>query len=184
MSAGLAVLISGRGSNLRAILKSPVGRQVRVVISDNPQAAGLATAEEHDVATRVLSPDEFHSPVEWGARLAALFDEIDPAIIALAGFMRIIPPAQAKAYHGRMVNIHPSLLPAFRGLRTHERAIEEGAKEHGCTVHYVAEEVDAGEIIDQRRVPVMPGDDPQTLAARVLREEHDMYPKTLETLLR
>ena len=183
MNVSMAVLISGRGSNLRAILESPAGEHVSAVISDNPQAAGLQTAKAHGKTVHVVSPKDFTSAEEWTRQLLAVLREVNPKLVALAGFMRVLPPSVVRAYSGRMINIHPSLLPQFRGLDTHARALAAGAAEHGCTVHYVDEGVDTGEIIAQAKVSVLPDDDEDSLAARVLKEEHRLYPKIISQLL-
>ena len=179
---GIAVLISGRGSNLRAILRSDVGKKVSAIISDNPQAAGLQLADECDKPAFVISPEDFSSADEWAEKLAELLRALRPQMIALAGFMRILPPPIVREFAGKIVNIHPSLLPAFPGLRTHARAIAAGAKRHGCTVHYVSEKVDGGKIIARREVEVLPDDTEDALAARVLKQEHILYPQVLAEL--
>ncbi len=183
MEDGIAVLISGRGSNLRAILRAPAGAKVAAVISDNPRAAGLQIAEEYDKPAFVVAPEDFSSAAEWAEKLAELLRAARPKIIALAGFMRVLPPSVVREFAGRMVNIHPSLLPQFPGLRTHARALAAGAQRHGCTAHYVSEKVDGGEVIARREVAVLPGDDENTLAARVLEQEHLLYPQVLSALL-
>lgn len=180
---GLVVFISGRGSNLHAILKSPVGMHVLAIVSDNPEADGLRYAEEFDKPAFVISPDDFDTLQEWEEKIVELLDAAAPKAVALAGFMRILSPKTVRAYAGRMVNIHPSLLPAFRGRNTHKRALEAGVKQHGCTVHYVSEVVDGGEILAQVEVPVLPDDTEDTLAARVREQEHILYPKVLAELL-
>ena len=183
MDGGIAVLISGRGSNLRAILRSAAGAKVAAVVSDNPQAAGLQIAEEYGKPVFVVAPEDFSSATEWAQKLAELLRAARPQVIALAGFMRILPPPLVREFAGRMVNIHPSLLPQFPGLHTHARALAAGAQRHGCTAHYVSEKVDGGEIIAQREVAVLPGDDEDALAARVLEQEHLLYPQVLSGLL-
>ena len=183
MSAGLAVLISGRGSNLQAILRSPVGAQVTAVVSDNPQAAGLEYARAHNKPAFVVTPEDFDSAKDFSQKMIELLQAIDPQLIVLAGYMRILSAAVVCAFAGRIVNIHPSLLPAFPGRDTHARALAAGAVAHGCTVHWVTADVDGGEIIACRRVPVRAADDEPTLAARVLAEEHVLYPQVLAKLL-
>lgn len=183
MSAGLAVLISGRGSNLQAILRSPVGAQVTAVVSDNPQAAGLEYADAHNKPAFVVTPDDFACSEDFSHKMIELLRAIDPQLIALAGYMRILSAAVVAAFAGRIVNIHPSLLPAFPGLNTHARVLAAGAAVHGCTVHRVTPQVDGGEIIARREVAVRAGDDEQTLAARVLAAEHALYPQVLAELL-
>ncbi|MBC7946060.1 MAG: phosphoribosylglycinamide formyltransferase [Burkholderiales bacterium] len=180
----IVVLISGRGSNLRAILEAiDVGLPLRIagVISDKPTAAGIELAHRYGIASRVVDhgaypPDEragFHDA------LASAIDEFDPALIVLAGFMRILSAAFVARYKGRMMNIHPSLLPAFPGLHTHRRALEAGVKFHGCTVHFVSETLDSGPIIVQAVVTVRDDDTEASLACRVLEQEHRIYPLAL-----
>ena len=183
-TGGIVVLISGRGGNLRAILESAAGAHVAAVISDNPDAAGLRHAEEFGKDAFIIAPEDFSDAAEWEEKLTETLEVIAPKIIALAGFMRILSPPFARAYAGRAVNLHPSLLPQFPGLNTHARALAAGAKEHGCTAHYVAAEVDGGEIIAQCKIAVLPGDDAGSLAARVAAAEHKMYPQTLLELLK
>ncbi|MDM5148140.1 phosphoribosylglycinamide formyltransferase [Candidatus Persebacteraceae bacterium Df01] len=183
MGEGLVVLISGRGSNLQAILKSPVGAQVISVISDDPNASGLDIAQKAGIDTYVVAAADFSVVAEFEEKLVELLQAIAPKIIALAGFMCILTPTIVQSFAGRIVNIHPSLLPNFPGLRTHERALAAGEKEHGCTVHWVIEEIDAGGIIAQKKVPVRVDDTADTLAARVLAEEHRLYPAVLADLL-
>lgn len=179
----VAILISGGGSNMVALVRAMAGdfpaRPV-LVLANDPQAGGLARAREMGIATAVVD----HRPhggdrAAFEAELAAAIDASRPDIIALAGFMRILTPGFAEAYAGRMLNIHPSLLPRYRGLHTHERALAAGDTEHGCTVHAVTAELDGGPILGQARVPILPGDTPETLAARVLPMEHRLYPAVL-----
>ena len=191
----IVILISGGGSNMDAILRAAKTDQwesrwkakVSVVISSRPTAEGLAIAEQHGVATRVLDHTQFATaPAPREAFDAALLAEIDtyaPALVVLAGFMRILTPQFVAHYAGRLINIHPSLLPAFPGLRTHQRAIEAGCKFAGATVHQVIAELDHGPILAQAVVPVMADDTPDTLAARVLTQEHLLYPKAIAKLL-
>ncbi|MBE8159068.1 MAG: phosphoribosylglycinamide formyltransferase [Betaproteobacteria bacterium] len=183
-TSGIAVLISGRGSNLRAILESPAGAHVSAVLSDNPDAAGLRVAAAGGKDAFIVAPEDFSAASEWADKLAETLAAVAPKIVALAGFMRILPPPLVRALAGRAVNIHPSLLPQFPGLNTHARALAAGAREHGCTAHYVSEKVDGGEIIARRKVPVLPGDDAESLAARVLAAEHKLYPQVLLELLK
>ncbi len=178
----LVVLISGRGSNLQAIIDGannglPVDLQA--VISNRPDAAGLAKAREHGIEARVLDHTAFANRQEYDHALQALVDSYEPALVVLAGFMRILTTAFVDHYRGRMLNIHPSLLPAFPGLDTHERALEAGVREHGASVHFVTEEVDGGPVIIQAKVPVQAGDTPEVLAARVLEQEHRIYPQAI-----
>ena len=179
----IVVLISGRGTNLQAIVDAiadgslPV--DLRAVICNEPHAAGIerARAAGYEVAT--LNHREYPSRERFDAALAALVDSFDPELVVLAGFMRILTPRFVRRYAGRLVNIHPSLLPELPGLDTHARAIRAGARVHGATVHFVTEELDGGPIIIQERVPVFPQDDPGSLAARVLEREHVILPRAL-----
>jgi len=177
----VVVLISGRGSNMQALLDA--GLPVSAVISNVPDAAGLVIARARGVAVRVVAHREFSSREAFDAALAEEIDRHAPRLVALAGFMRVLTPAFVQRYEGRLVNIHPSLLPAFPGLETHERALADGVKVHGCTVHFVTAELDHGPIIAQAAVPVRPNDTAATLAARVLRQEHVIYPQALRWFL-
>jgi phosphoribosylglycinamide formyltransferase-1 len=175
----LVVLISGRGSNLEAILQARLPARVAAVISNNQQARGLAVAREHGVATAVVDHRAFPGRDAFEAALAAEIERHRPDLVALAGFMRILTSAFVERYRGRLMNIHPSLLPAFPGLDTHRRALQAGVRIHGCTVHFVTPALDSGPIIVQAAVPVLPGDTEQALAARVLAEEHRIYPQAI-----
>ncbi len=177
----VVVLISGRGSNMQAILEA--GIPVSAVISNKADAAGLAVAARHGVATGVVEHRRFATREAFDAELAAEIDRHSPRLVALAGFMRVLTPAFVARYAGRLVNIHPSLLPDFPGLDTHARAQAAGVKRHGCTVHFVTAELDHGPIIAQASVPVLPGDTPDTLAARVLQQEHQLYPRVIRWFL-
>jgi phosphoribosylglycinamide formyltransferase-1 len=177
----LVALISGRGSNLQALLDA--GLPVCAVISNRADAKGLELAAARGIATRVVDHRAFGSREAFDAALAAELDRFAPRVVALAGFMRVLSPAFVARYEGRMLNIHPSLLPAFPGLDTHERALAAGVKVHGCTVHFVTAELDQGPIVIQAAVPVHPGDDAAMLAARVLRQEHVIYPRAARWLL-
>lgn len=182
----IAILISGRGSNMAALLDAEQDAyEVALVISNRPDAAGLDRARAAGV--EALAIDHKH----YGKDREAFERELDAAlrareieIVALAGFMRVLTPYFVRAWAGRLVNIHPSLLPKYPGTDTHARALAAGDAEHGCTVHLVVEEVDAGEILGQARLAVLPGDTPETLAARVLELEHALYPRCLEELAR
>ena len=176
----LVVLISGRGSNLQAILDG-AGRDelpvdIRVVISNRPGAYGLERARQGGVPTAVVDHQAFPDRQAFEAALGERIDAERPHLVILAGFMRILSPAFVEHYWGRIFNIHPSLLPKYRGLHTHERALAAGEREHGASVHFVIPELDSGPVIVQARVSVLPGDDPDTLAARVLEQEHRIYP--------
>lgn len=177
----IVVLISGRGSNLRAILEA--GLPVAAVLSNSPDAAGLAFAAQRGVATSVVAHESYRSREAFDAALAAAIDGYAPSLVALAGFMRVLTPEFVARHEGRLMNIHPSLLPAFPGLATHARALEAGVKLHGCTVHFVTAELDHGPIVIQAAVPVLPQDDVDTLAARVLAQEHVIYPRALRWFL-
>lgn len=177
----VVVLLSGRGSNLQALLEA--GIPVAGVISNVAGAGGLAIAAARGIPAQTIAHPEFASREAFDGALAAAIDRLAPKLVALAGFMRILTPGFAQRYAGRLVNIHPSLLPSFTGLDTHARAIAAGVKLHGCTVHFVTAELDHGPIIAQAAVPVRGDDTPESLAARVLREEHVLYPRALQWFL-
>ena len=176
----IVILISGRGSNMEAIVQrcAAEGWPARVVgvVSNRPEAAGLAFAQGQGVATAVVDHRAFGRREDFDAALAQAVDAFEPDLIVLAGFMRVLGAAFVQHYAGRMLNIHPSLLPAFPGLHTHQRALEAGCKAAGATVHFVTPELDHGPIVMQSVVPVRPGDDEAALAARVLATEHVIYP--------
>ncbi len=178
----VVVLISGRGSNLEALLEARLPVEFACVISNKPDAAGLAIAARHRVPTAVVNHRDHPGRAEFDAALAEEIDRHRPDLVVLAGFMRVLTDAFVRRYENRLINIHPALLPAFPGLDTHARALAAGVKLHGCTVHYVTPEVDSGPIIAQAAVPVLAGDTPATLAARVLRQEHRLYPQVLRWL--
>ena len=159
------------------------GARVAAVISNKADAQGLVFAREQDIATAVLDHKAFESREAFDAELMAAIDHHNPVLVVLAGFMRILTPGFVAHYAGRIINIHPSLLPAFTGLHTHQRAIEMGCKFAGATVHRVTNELDHGDILEQAVVPVLPGDTAQTLASRVLTQEHLIYPRAVERLL-
>jgi len=179
----LVILISGRGSNMEAIVKACAAEgwpaEVCAVISNRPDAAGLQFAAAHGIATAVVDHKAHASREAFDAELARVIDGFSPDLVVLAGFMRILAPGFTARYARRMLNIHPSLLPAFSGLRTHERAIEMGCKIAGVTVHFVTAELDHGAIVMQAAVPVLPGDDAKALSARVLSAEHRIYPQSV-----
>ena len=177
----IVVLISGRGSNMQALLDA--GLPVSAVISNRGAAKGLALAAAQAVPTSVLEHRDYARREDFDAALAAEIDRFEPRLVVLAGFMRILSPAFVARYAGRLVNIHPSLLPAFTGLDTHRRALEAGVKLHGCTVHFVTAELDHGPIVIQAAVPVRAGDTAETLAARVIRQEHVVYPRAVRWFL-
>ncbi len=177
----IVVLISGRGSNMQALLDA--GLPVSAVISNRGAAKGLALAVARGVPTCVIEHQGYASREEFDSALAAEIDRFAPRLVVLAGFMRVLSPAFVARYAGRLVNIHPSLLPAFAGLDTHRRALEAGVKLHGCTVHFVTEELDHGPIIIQAAVPVRADDTAETLAARVIKQEHVIYPRAVRWFL-
>lgn len=187
----IVILISGGGSNMAAIVRTAqqedwgrhLGARVAAVISNKPDAGGLDFAREQGIAALALDHRGFASREAFDAELAALIDQHDPALVVLAGFMRILTPGFVHRYAGRLVNIHPSLLPAFPGLHTHQRAIDAGCRFAGVTVHQVTAELDVGPILEQAVVPVLPGDTAEALAARVLSQEHLIYPRAVRALL-
>lgn len=174
------MLVSGSGSNLQAFIEAcrdpSYSCTVAAVISNRPGAPGLERARAAGIATGVLDHTDFASREDFDAELARRIDAHAPDLVILAGFMRILTAGFVRHYAGRLLNIHPSLLPRYPGLHTHQRAIEAGDAEHGATVHFVTEDLDGGPAILQARVPVLPGDTPQSLAARVLEREHRIYP--------
>jgi phosphoribosylglycinamide formyltransferase-1 len=179
----LVVLISGRGSNLQAILDQAASGEwpvdIAAVISNRPGVQGLERARQAGVPALELDHKNYPDRPEFEAALIELIDRQQPDLVILAGFMRVLTPGFTEHYRGRLFNIHPSLLPKFRGLHTHERALAAGETEHGATIHFVTAELDGGPIIVQARVPVLPDDDPDTLAARVLAQEHRLYPQAI-----
>ena len=191
----IVILISGGGSNMAAIVKTAqregwhdkLGVRVAAVVSNKATAGGLVFARDHGIATEVLDHKNFASREAFDEALAALIDRFDtpgePALVVLAGFMRILTPGFVARYEGRLLNIHPSLLPAFPGLHTHQRALDAGCKFAGVTVHQVTAELDHGPILAQAVVPVLPSDSADDLAARVLTQEHIIYPRAIANLL-
>jgi phosphoribosylglycinamide formyltransferase 1 len=179
----IVILISGRGSNMQAIVRACAteGWNARVVavISNRADAPGLEFARQHGIAAVAIDHTAFETREAFDAELAKALDGYAPDAVALAGFMRILTDGFVEHFAGRLINVHPSLLPAFTGLQTHRRAIEAGCKLAGATVHFVSPALDHGPIIAQAVVPVLPGDTPQTLAARVLDREHVLYPRAL-----
>ena len=179
----IVVLISGQGSNLDAIVRASEAQdwpgRVVAVVSNRADARGLQSAEAHGIATEVLDHKAFAERAAFDAALAGTIDRHSPDLVVLAGFMRILTPELVARYEGRMLNVHPSLLPSFTGLNTHRRAIEHGCKFAGATVHFVSAELDHGPIVAQAVVPVLPGDDEATLARRVLAAEHVLYPRAV-----
>jgi len=177
----LVVLISGRGSNLQALAEARL--PIAAVVSNRAAAAGLAFAAARGIPTRVVEHGSFATREAFDAALAAEIECFAPKLVALAGFMRVLRPAFVERYRSRLMNIHPSLLPAFPGLETHARALAAGVKLHGCSVHFVTAEPDCGPIIIQAAVPVRSGDTPDSLAARVLVQEHVIYPRAARWFL-
>ena len=179
----IVVLISGRGTNLQAIIDAIAGGalpvDLRAVICNEPGAPGIERAREAGYEVAIVHHRDFSARERFDAALADAIDPFDPELVVLAGFMRILTPGFVRRYAGRLINIHPSLLPELPGLDTHTRAIAAGAEVHGATVHFVTGELDGGPIIAQARVPVLAQDDPDTLAARVLEREHVILPRTL-----
>ena len=187
----LVCLISGRGSNLEAILRAQreqnwertLGARLAAVISNRAQAGGLSIAAAHGVASHVLAHDSFDARSDFDVALGQLIERYEPALVVLAGFMRVLTAQFVAAYRGRLINIHPSLLPAFAGLHTHRRALEAGVRVHGATVHFVSGELDAGPIIAQTALAVAPGESETHLAARVLALEHVLLPRCIAWIL-
>ena len=190
-SKNIVILISGKGSNMAAIAaaasaqnwQKSFGARIACVISNRPEAEGLAVAAGLGIATRVVDHRQFASRDAFDAALQGVIDDWQPALVVLAGFMRILTSGFVTHYAGRLVNIHPSLLPAFPGLATYQRALDAGCCFAGATVHQVTTELDHGPILGQAVVPVLPGDTAQILAARVLTQEHLLYPRVIADLL-
>ena len=182
----LVVLISGRGSNLKAILdairRGELSAVVRAVVSDQTRAPGLEYALQENIDTLALDAADYPDRGDYDLALQGLIDRFEPGLVVLAGFMRILTPGFVHHYQGRLINIHPSLLPELRGLNTHQRAIDKGIREHGASIHFVTEELDGGPVIVQVRVPVLPDDDADRLAARVLKQEHRLYAQAIRWL--
>lgn len=175
----VVVLISGGGTNLQALIDAQADGlpfEIRGVVSNRPGVFGLARAERAGIPTAVVDHTLYADREGFEEALSGVIDGYGPRLVVLAGFLRVLTPAFVARYHGRMLNIHPSLLPRHRGLHTHRRVLEAGERTHGATVHFVTEELDGGPRIVQARVPVLPGDTEETLAARVLAQEHVIYP--------
>jgi phosphoribosylglycinamide formyltransferase-1 len=179
----LVILISGRGSNMEAIVRACSREewpaQVAAVIASRPDAAGLAFAASHGIATAVVDHRQFPDRESFDAALARQVDAFTPDLVALAGFMRVLTPGFVDRYAGRMLNVHPSLLPSFSGLKTHQQALDAGVRLHGASVHFVTSQLDHGPIVVQAAVPVLNGDDAAALAERVLATEHIIYPRAV-----
>ncbi len=178
----IVILISGRGSNLQALLEARLPCNIVAVISNRANAGGLKIAQDHGIPTAVIEHRDYADRDSFDTALAGLIDTFHPDFVALAGFMRILTAGFVARYHGRLINIHPSLLPAYGGLNTHARALQDGVKIHGCTVHFVTPDLDHGPIIIQAAVPVLQDDTEQTLATRVLHEEHRIYAQAMRWL--
>jgi phosphoribosylglycinamide formyltransferase-1 len=179
----IVILISGRGSNMEAVVRAAQAEQwparIAAVISNKADAKGLEFAASHGIPTAVVSNKDYPSREAFDAALQEVIDGFNPDLVVLAGFMRILTPGFVAHYENRMLNIHPSLLPLFPGLHTHEQALATGVATHGATVHFVTAELDHGPLVDQVSVPVLPGDTADVLAARVLQQEHVMYPRAI-----
>jgi len=184
----IVILISGRGSNMQAIAQRAAGGElpveIRAVVSDRPQAGGLAIAESLGIPATALSPKSFADREAYDTALMQLVASYQPRLVILAGFMRILSPVFIDAFAGRILNIHPSLLPLYRGLHTHRRALQAGDDSHGVSVHFVTQELDGGPVIVQARIAVRPGDTEETLSARVQRQEHRIYPEAIDWFAR
>lgn len=179
----IVILISGRGSNMEALIRARDAGELPVnitaVISNRPDAKGLATAEAAGIQTWVMNHKAFPDRESFDAALAECIDGFSPDLVVLAGFMRILTEGFVRHYEGRLLNIHPSLLPSFPGLHTHQAALDEGVRIHGCTVHFVTPALDHGPVVLQAAVPVLDGDDEDALSARVLAQEHRIYPQAV-----
>jgi len=178
----IVILISGRGSNMKALFDAKLPCLIAAVISNRANAEGLGIAKVHGIPTAVVDNRDYPDRDSFDTVLARKIDSFHPDFVALAGFMRILTTKFVTHYNGKLINIHPSLLPAYGGLETHARALRDGVKIHGCTVHFVTPDLDHGPIIIQAAVPVMQDDNEQSLAARVLREEHRIYPQAIRWL--
>lgn len=176
----IVILISGRGSNMEAIVRAAIPNvRVAAVISNRPDAAGLNFAAAHGISGAVVDHKQYGDRAAFDAALAEAIDAHRPDLVVLAGFMRVLTDDFVRHYAGRLINIHPSLLPSFPGLHTHRRALEAGVRVHGATVHFVTPTLDCGPIVTQAVVPVLAGDDEASLAARVLEQEHRIYPQAV-----
>ncbi|PKV45583.1 formyltetrahydrofolate-dependent phosphoribosylglycinamide formyltransferase [Janthinobacterium sp. 61] len=183
----IVILISGRGSNMEAVVRAAQAEQwparIAAVISNRADAQGLVFAAEHGIATAVVANKDYASREQFDAALQAVIDGFAPDLVVLAGFMRILTPPFVDHYAGRMLNIHPSLLPLFPGMATHRQALEAGVTEHGATVHFVTAELDHGPAVASAVVPVLPGDTEDSLSARVLVQEHLLYPRAIRLFI-
>jgi phosphoribosylglycinamide formyltransferase-1 len=183
----IVILISGRGSNMEAIVRAQQAEawpaRIAAVISNKPDAKGLAFAQSHGIPTAVVPNKDFPTRDAFDAALQETIDRFQPDLVVLAGFMRILTAPFVEHYAGRMLNIHPSLLPLFPGLHTHRQALDAGVTEHGATVHFVTAELDHGPAVIQARIPVLPGDTEDSLAERLLAEEHVIYPRAVRLFI-
>lgn len=179
----IAVLISGGGSNLQALIDAKIAANIELVISNKPAVKGLQRAQAANIETDVIEHKNYASREAFDVALAERLQQVEPDLIVLAGFMRILTPEFVTKFYGKLVNIHPSLLPKYQGLNTHQRALEAGDTEAGASIHFVSAELDGGPVIAQARVPVVNGDDAETLAARVLQIEHKLYPLVVRWLV-
>ena len=180
----IVILISGRGSNMQAIVNAQIpSARIAAVLSNKPDAAGLAWAAERGIATDALNHKDFTDREAFDREMMKLIDRYQPDLVVLAGFMRILTPTFCAHYEGRLINIHPSLLPAFPGLHTHERALEAGCRIAGCTIHFVTAELDCGPIIAQGVVPIIEGDNADDIAKRVLAVEHQLFPQAVANFI-
>jgi phosphoribosylglycinamide formyltransferase-1 len=178
----IVILISGRGSNMQTLLTASLNGRIAAVISNKADAAGLDVARAHGIPTAVVAHRDHPDRASFDAALAGIIDGFQPDLVILAGFMRILTADFVTHYHGRLINIHPSLLPSYTGLNTHARALADGVRIHGCTVHFVTPDLDHGPIIIQAAVPVLPDDTEAILSARVLHEEHRIFPQAVRWL--
>ncbi len=183
----IVILISGRGSNMEAILRTAAAEQwpakIAAVISNKPEASGLKTAESAGIPALAVSHRDYADRDSFDAALASAIDRFEPDLVVLAGFMRILTPGFVQRYHGRLLNIHPSLLPSFPGLATHQQALDAGVKFHGATVHFVTPQLDHGPIVEQAVVRVLDADTEEELAGRVLEQEHVIYPRAVRDFI-
>ncbi|MCF8496079.1 MAG: phosphoribosylglycinamide formyltransferase [Alphaproteobacteria bacterium] len=182
----LAVLISGRGSNLQALIDAcedpGFPAAIKIVVSNRPAVYGLERAQNHNIPVQAIDHKQYSSRETFEDALSDALERHAPDLICLAGFMRVLTPHFIRRWEGKIINIHPSLLPAYKGVDTHARVLADGGAESGCSVHYVTAELDSGPVIVQRRVPVLPGDTPDILAARILEQEHIAYPEAVRRI--
>jgi len=183
-SFSIVVLISGGGSNLQSIIDAiatiQINARISAVISNKTNAYGLERAQQHNIANHVLAHNDFESREDFDTALSEIIDQYQPDLVVLAGFMRILTAPFVQRYYGKMLNIHPSLLPAYKGINTHQRVLQDGAKTHGVSVHFVTPELDGGPLIAQASVAVLAEDNIQSLAQRVLKQEHRIYPAVIQ----